>query len=380
MSKSKDYQSNYLVLFTLFQLAYLYYSQSRSEIALVLALLSIVAQTIISARMLNQPLVDSVSFRQFLLINSILMLTFPIFFSYQFVQGLWDAFLSSYGLNPHLLSAIDPQIGRGVTSILYSMLENKTRPSNLAPAIQIILQPFYVLYSNTNFLTVLLAFKLFLLSFAGFIWYRFRNISNCTRIFVLPALWLLGFSQANPELLGLLLFIWGYLSISEFNDTTLGLAILGIVSLFGLPYFLLSLCIIHHYKLSKSIWVFGISLLVWLAIPFNFEALFHWAFFSDWTSTFIFYVMNPQINVIWISTLSISMIALGFIAVTLTKKATIKLVFVLLIMMLSPMGTQTLFGTTAANLFFSAETQGIRQIDYALQISLAVYTMLLIGL
>ncbi len=379
MNQENKYTPLLLVFFTLLQVAYLYYSQTRYRVAFVLVLTAPLIQTYLLYQIHVIQRVDTTHLTRFLWANSLLMLLFPIFYSHQFIQGLWDSFLSSHELNPYLTLPNDPQVGRGITTVLYQILENKTQASNLAPAIQIIIKPFYVLYSKTNLITVILVVKFILLSLSGLLWHYYNTLTTARTLWIIPGIWLFGFSQANPELLGLLCFLWGYHYIRNKEDEFAGLAILGASALFGLPYFLMSLFVIHKKELIKPSWIFAVSFTVWMAIPFNAEAFIQWAFYSDWDTTFLFFLMNQHLPPIWISVLSLLLIFVCFTALFFTQKNSYIPVFISLFLILSPLGTQTLFGLITMLIIFEDDSPRHSTSQFSLVIS-TVYTLLLIAL
>jgi hypothetical protein len=365
MSREKNRSVGFLVLFTFLQVVYLYYTQNRTDYTFLFVLMALPIQGYISTQIREVPFSE---LKQFAWANSLLIFAIPIFYSNQFIQGLWDAFLTSHGLNPYLVAPNNPQVGRGITTVLYQLLENKTDTSNLAPTIQIILKPFYILYTQTNLLTVLMSFKLCLVLFGGFIFQKFRENKSVNRLFLIPGIWLFGLSQANPELLGLYFLIWGYLTLKDIGDWGLGLAILGIAALFGLPYLLISLLLVAKYDLLKQSWIFLISLLAWIAIPFNTAALFEWAFRIDWGNSLIVQALGNNVPISWISIPSICFISIAFFIANKTQTNQFKILFLIIFLLLSPFTTQTLFGLLAFLFVFDQE--------YHLMISNRIFTAL----
>ncbi|TNE68414.1 hypothetical protein EP331_15770 [bacterium] len=331
------------LFYTISLIPILNFSRNHSTLNAVLSLFGFIALLLIWKKQSDTHKLESRSELGQFLILTFVALSIPVYFSETIIQALWDSFLSSNGANPYIFKPTDSQIGVGQTTLLFSLLSDKQHLSSISPAIQILIKPIYLLFRQTNLFITLTSVKLLLSAALYVVALKLKFVESPIKWLMLPALWIFGISQANPELLGLLLFLWGFFYFKDEEYPTAA-EIWGVSSLFGLPFFIAAIFYLIQKKESKQIVTTLVSLAVWLFLVWDFKGLTNWALISSWHLSIIQHLSPLPTSNYVSSAVSISITSITLILTYFRWNRNFNLVAICCFALLFPFNTATLWG------------------------------------
>ena len=215
-----------------------------------------------------------------LVIFTLFILPFSIFFNFSIIQLLWDVFIWSHSTHPYSVIPTDPLIAKAQSALLFDYLPNKFELSTTPAPLLIGLKPIFILYKKIGLFGTLIISKLVLASiFALLVDYAIPNKFKLFWLFN-PLIWILAISQADFSLLGFISFGFGlyFYQQTEFQNAFF---IWGFTALFGFEYVLLILFITSLDKKFNYIFYSLFSSFIWVILIWDNQAIYSYFFQSS---------------------------------------------------------------------------------------------------
>lgn len=205
-------------------------------------------------------------------ILSIISLTFSIHWNKTGIDLMWDIFILNHSIHPYLYTPVDPTIGKAQSALLFEFLSDPFSHSTTPLPLLVAFKPFYWFYKQVGLGYSILGLKLVLISmYASFIYYTASSRMNLFYI-INPFIWLIGISQADPNVIGYILSTFGFY-LYKSQQKVEALLLWGTTSLFGFEYVLLFTSVFLLIKTTKSdIVYFASSAFIWMIILWDTDA------------------------------------------------------------------------------------------------------------
>lgn len=234
---------------------------------------------------------DSRSFIQLVVIFTLTVLPFSIFYNHHFIRLLWDTYIGSNGTHPYTVLPIDPLIGKGQSTVLFNLLELKDKFSTTSPALLIALRPLHFLVKSGDLFLPLIFSKILLSSFLWFTVWKIKDYIGIPFWLYNPFIWIIGLSQADFELIGLISFAWGYFYFreKEFQNAYL---IWGLSSTFGFPYLILVAFFLILNKHYNYLGYLILTAAIWLFMAWDSSGFYNYYFVSQWLDSLPYLILS----------------------------------------------------------------------------------------
>lgn len=290
------------LLFAALCIPLLLLSQSPVFKHLVLGGISFVFLCFIWLKSSDFQTLDSRSFLQLVVILTLTILPFSIFYNHHIIRLFWDTYIGSNGIHPYTVLPIDPLIGKGQSTVLFNLLELKDSFSTTSPALLIALRPLHFLVKSGDLFLPLILSKILLSSLLWFTVWKIRDYIEIPFWLYNPFIWIIGLSQADFELIGLISFAWAYFYFRE-NEFQNAYLIWGLSITFGFPYLILVTSFLVLNKHYKYVGYLILTAAIWLFIAWDSAGFYTYYFVSQWLYSLPYLILSKW-KIIDIETIS----------------------------------------------------------------------------